>query len=71
MMVFSVDSPGISAAGKVAVWNMHVNVYYRNVENVRCFFSDLWKAIRNYNHDMSRFQKKTFRHRVRGVVCQE
>jgi len=42
MMVFSVDSLGIDAAGKVAVWNMHVNVYYRNVENVHCFFPDLW-----------------------------
>jgi len=35
MVVFSVDSLGITAAGKVAVWNMHVNVYYRNVENGR------------------------------------
>ena len=35
MMVFSVDSLGITAAGKAAVWNMHANVYYRNVENGR------------------------------------
>ena len=38
MMVFSVDSLGISAAGKVTAWNMHINVYYRNVENVQSFF---------------------------------
>jgi len=41
-MVFSVDSLGIDTVGKVAVWNMHVNVYYRNVENVYCFFPDVW-----------------------------
>ena len=35
MMVFSVDSLGMTAARKVAVWNMHVNVYYRIVENGR------------------------------------
>jgi len=33
--VFSWLTIGITATGKVGVWNMHVNVYYRNVEN-RC-----------------------------------
>jgi len=42
MMVFSVDSIGITAAKKAELWNMHANVYHRNVENVRCFFAGLW-----------------------------
>jgi len=41
-MVLSVDALGITVAGKVAVWNMHANVYYRNLENVCYFFPDLW-----------------------------
>jgi len=41
-MVFSVDSLTITAAGEVVASNMHVHVYYKNVENVRCFFPDLW-----------------------------
>jgi len=38
---------------------MHVNVYYRNVEYVRCFFQDLWQAIRKYYHEKSRILELT------------
>jgi len=63
MMMFSVDSPGITTAGKVC--NMHVNVYYRNVENFDVSFRICSRLFVIITMTSLGYRKRAFRHRAR------
>jgi len=71
VVIFSVDSLGITVAGKVAVWNTHVNVYYRNNKTFVVSFQICGRLFVFFTMTSLGSRKRPFRHRVRCEVCQK